>query len=135
MKILKKLAHIGLAVESIDDKLKLYHDVMGLETGERTEVPDQGVEVCFLELDNTKLELLQPLDDSANLNKFLQKKGEGIHHLCFEVEDIESALARLSKDGIQLIDKKPRVGACGELIAFLHPKSTGGVLIELEQHK
>ncbi|MBD3380774.1 MAG: methylmalonyl-CoA epimerase [candidate division Zixibacteria bacterium] len=135
MKILKKLAHIGLAVESIDDKLKLYHDVMGLETGERTEVPDQGVEVCFLELDNTKLELLQPLDDSANLNKFLQKKGEGIHHLCFEVEDIESALARLSEVGIQLIDKKPRVGACGELIAFLHPKSTGGVLIELEQHK
>lgn len=133
-RILNKLAHIGIAVNSIDDKLKLYHDIMGLDVGERTKVPDQGVEVCFLNLCNTKLELLQPLDDSANLNKFLQKKGEGIHHLCFEVENIESVLKELSSKNIELIDKKPRIGACGELIAFLHPKSTGGVLIELEQH-
>jgi methylmalonyl-CoA/ethylmalonyl-CoA epimerase len=133
--ILKKLAHIGIAVKSIDDKLKLYHDIMGLETTDRTRVPEQGVEVCFLKLDNTRLELLEPLDESANINKFLEKKGEGIHHLCFEVENIEAALASLSENGIKLIDEKPRIGACGELIAFLHPKSTGGVLIELEQHK
>ncbi len=133
--MIEKIAHIGIAVKDIDKHLKLYRDIMGMKVGERVKVPDQGVEVVFLESGETQIELLQPLTENANINKFLEKRGEGQHHICLEVDDIEAELQRLSDAGIQLIDKKPRKGACGEMVAFLHPKSTGGVLIELEQQK
>ncbi len=131
--MLKKVSHIGIAVYNIDESLKLYRDAYGMNVGERIKVPDQGVEVIFLHAGRDEIELLQPLDENANINKFLQKKGEGIHHICYEVEDIELALKQLEENGIQLIDKKPRRGATGDLVAFLHPKTTGGVLVELEQ--
>jgi methylmalonyl-CoA epimerase len=124
-----------MAVKDIDQHLRLYRDIMGMKVGERVKVPDQGVEVVFLESGETHIELLQPLTDDANINKFLEKRGEGQHHICLEVDDIEKELQKLSDAGVQLIDKKPRKGACGEMVAFLHPKSTGGVLIELEQKK
>jgi methylmalonyl-CoA/ethylmalonyl-CoA epimerase len=131
--MIKKIAHIGIAVKNIDDHLRFYRDIFGMKVAERTKVPEQGVEVIFLETGNTKIELLQPLDENANINKFLQKRGEGIHHICFEVDDIEIALDELKSKGIQPIDDKPRKGAHGKLVAFIHPKSTGGVLIELEE--
>ncbi|MBD3218120.1 MAG: methylmalonyl-CoA epimerase [candidate division Zixibacteria bacterium] len=133
--MIEKIAHIGIAVKDIDQHLKLYRDIMGMKVGERVKVPDQGVEVVFLESGETHIELLQPLTEDANINKFLEKRGEGQHHICLEVDDIEAELQKLADAGIQLIDKKPRKGACGEMVAFLHPKSTGGVLIELEQKK
>jgi methylmalonyl-CoA/ethylmalonyl-CoA epimerase len=106
-----------------------------MKVGKRIKVPDQGVEVCFLEFEGAELELLQPLDENANINKFLQKKGEGQHHISFEVADIKSTLKELDAKGVELIDKEPRIGATGDWVAFLHPKSTGGILIELEQKK
>ncbi|NIP41273.1 MAG: methylmalonyl-CoA epimerase [candidate division Zixibacteria bacterium] len=133
--MIEKIAHIGIAVKDIDKHLKLYRDILGMKIGERVKVPDQGVEVVFLETGDTRIELLQPLNEDANINKFLEKRGEGQHHICLEVDDIEAELKNLEENGIQLIDKKPRKGACGEMVAFLHPKSTGGVLIELEQKK
>lgn len=133
--MIEKIAHLGIAVRDIDKHLELYRDVMGMKVGERVKVPDQGVEVVFLETGDTKIELLQPLTEDANINKFLEKRGEGQHHICLEVDDIEAELRNLEENGIQLIDKKPRKGACDEKVAFLHPKSTGGVLIELEQKK
>jgi methylmalonyl-CoA epimerase len=133
--MIEKITHIGIAVNNIDDQLKIYRDIMGMKVGERVKSPYRGVEVVFIETGDTKLELLQPLDENSNLNKFLQKKGQGIHHICLEVDNIEAALKEYESKGIQLIDKTARPGASGELVAFLHPKSTGGVLIELEQKK
>jgi methylmalonyl-CoA epimerase len=133
--MIEKITHIGIAVKDINQHLKLYRDIMGMKVGERVKVPDQGVEVVFLESGETHIELLQPLTEDANIHKFLEKRGEGQHHICLEVDDIEAELQKLADAGIRLIDKKPRKGACGEMVAFLHPKSTGGVLIELEQQK
>jgi methylmalonyl-CoA/ethylmalonyl-CoA epimerase len=131
--MIENIAHIGIAVKNIDEHLRFYRDILGMKVGERMKVPEQGVEVIFLETGDTRIELLQPLDENSNINKFLQKRGEGIHHICFEVDDIEAALKELKSKGIQPIDDKPRKGADGDLVAFLHPKSTGGVLIELEE--
>ncbi len=131
--MIDKIAHIGIAVNNIDEHLKFYRDILGMKVGERTKVPEQGVEVIFLETGDTKIELLQPLDENANINKFLQKRGEGIHHICLEVDDIEAALHELEERGIELIDQTPRPGAGGCMVAFIHPRSAGGVLIELEE--
>ena len=131
--MIRKVAHIGIAVKDIDGHLPFYRDILGMKVGERTKVAGQGVEIAFLEVGDTKIELLQPLDENANINKFLQKRGEGQHHICLEVSDIERVLHELEERGIELIDKKPRPGAHGSLVAFIHPRSTGGVLIELEE--
>ena len=131
----KKISHIGIAVRDIDEKLKIFRDVLGMTVGRRIKVPDQGVEICFLEFEGTELELLQPLDENSNINKFLRKKGEGQHHISFEVADIKAALKELESRGVALIDKEPRIGAMGDWVAFLHPKSTGDILIELEQKR
>jgi len=133
--MLDKIAHIGIAVFDIEKSLMLYRDILGMKVVDRMKVEDMGLEVLFLDSGNTYLELLQPLNENNTIYKFLQKKGEGIHHISYEVDDIETALQTLADSGIELIDKKPRIGAWGEPIAFLHPKSTGGVLIELEQKK
>lgn len=131
----EKISHIGIAVKDIDEKLKTFRDILGMKVGKRIKVPDQGVEVCFLEFEGTALELLQPLNDKTSISKFLEKRGEGQHHISFEVEDLKAALKELEAKGVVLIDKEPRIGAAGDWIAFLHPKSTGGILIELEQKK
>lgn len=131
--MIDKIAHIGIAVKNIDEHLKFYRDILGMKVGGRTKVPEQGVEIIFLETGDTKIELLQPLDENANINKFLQKRGEGMHHICLEVDDIDAILHELEERGIELIDQKPRPGAGGCMVAFIHPRSTGGVLIELEE--
>ena len=129
------LDHIVIAVNDIDAALELYRDKLGFEVGGIDEVPGFGVKVAFLPLGEGQIELVMPVTEDSAIAKFLDKRGPGFHHLCFRVDDIRAELARLEKKGIELVDKEPREGAHGTLVAFLHPKSTGGVLIELAQHK
>jgi len=132
MATIKRVEHIGIAVENIDEALKFYAGGLGLELLERTEVADQGVRTAFLPAGETHLELLEPLTPEAGMRKFLDKRGEGIHHICLEVDDLQATLDQLIAQGYQLIDQKPRQGAHGQ-VAFVHPKSAHGVLIELTQ--
>jgi methylmalonyl-CoA/ethylmalonyl-CoA epimerase len=128
------LDHVGIAVRSIDEALLEYRNNFGFALDSREEVRSQGVEVAFIKLPNTLIELLAPLHEESTLAKFIQKRGPGLHHLCYRVDDIEHELARLLAAGVHLIDKIPRSGAHRTRIAFLHPKSTGGVLTELCEH-
>jgi methylmalonyl-CoA/ethylmalonyl-CoA epimerase len=127
-----KLDHIGVAVEDIDAAIDMYQK-LGFETEAIEDVPGFGVKVAFLPMERGNVELVQPVKDNSSMAKYLEKKGQGIHHLCFEVHDIRAEMARLEAVGVQLVDKEPRQGAHGTLVAFLHPKSTGGVLIELAE--
>lgn len=129
------LDHIGIAVLNLDEGIKLYKAQFGLQLDLRETVESQQVEVAFLKLANTKLELLAPLSDKSTLSQFLQKRGPGLHHLCYRVNDIRAELARCEAQGMTLIDKQPRPGAHHTLIAFIHPKSCGGVLTELCQYQ
>jgi len=125
--------HIGIATRALEDDIKNYEQNFGCVLDLREEVPSQKVKLAFLKSDNTLIELLTPTDPSSALAKFLDTRGPGIHHICFRVPDIKAELARLKKLGHKLIDETPRPGAHGSLIAFIHPKSTGGALIELCQ--
>ncbi len=129
----KKLSHIAIAVHDLDSSLALFSCLLDAPASEITEVSSQGVKVAFLDLPNVRIELIAPLDKKSNLSKYLEKKGEGLHHISLHVDDLKDTLAKLAADGVQLIDKAPRNGAEGKSVAFLHPKSTGGVLIELEE--
>ncbi len=128
-----KIDHIAIAVQNLEEALRVYKDVLGLELKGEEEVPEQGVRVAFLPVGDTRLELLEPLSPESPVAKFLEKRGEGIHHICLEVEDLEKTLAELASKGIKLIDEKPRLGAHGRKMAFVHPKSLHGVLLELYQ--
>lgn len=130
-----KLHHIAHAVFDIDAKIRFYQQLAGLTLSSREIVQEQAVEVAFLDSGSTKIELLSPTDKSSSVHRFLEKHSEGLHHICFEVSDIDQELARLAKESIQLIDSIARQGAGGVKIAFLHPKSCAGVLIELYQGK
>jgi methylmalonyl-CoA/ethylmalonyl-CoA epimerase len=130
---LKKLDHIGIAVHNIKESLKFYEQILGLAAGAPEEIAQQGVRLIMLPLRDISIELLEPLSENSAIYKFLQKRGESIHHLCFEVDNLEDKLKELSAHGIKLIDQQPRTGHGGSLIAFLHPSSTHGVLIELKQ--
>jgi len=125
--------HIGIAVDSIESSSKFYQD-LGLSSGESEVVQNQGVEVLFFHTGETHIELLQPISKDSAIAKFLKRKGPGLHHIAFRVDDVTIALNHCISNGYIAIDKVPRVGAGGKLIAFLHPKSTGGVLIELMQN-
>ena len=127
-----KLDHIGIAVEDLEASIEVYRN-LGFEVESIDDVPGFGVKVAFLPMESGSVELVQPVNDDSAMAKFLKKKGGGIHHLCFEVYDIRAELKRLEAAGVQLVDKVPRHGAHGTLVAFLHPKSTGGVLIELAE--
>ena len=127
-----KLDHIGIAVEDIEKAVEAY-ERLGFTVESVDDVPGFGVRVAFLPMESGNVELVQPVKDDSTMAKYLEKKGEGIHHLCFEVHDIQAELARLEAAGVELVDKVPRQGAHGTLVAFLHPKSTGGVLIELAE--
>lgn len=131
----RKLNHIALAVNSLHQGEKLYEKILGLEVKHREIIENQGVSTSMLvsKEGDTSIELLEPLDESSPIFKFLQKHGEGIHHICFEVENIENSLEHLKKLDIELIDERPRIGACGAKVAFVHPKSINGVLIELAE--
>ena len=128
-----KLNHIGIAVHSIEESIPFYRDVMGMEFEGTEVVEEQKVKVAFLAVGDSRIELLEPTSPDSPVAKFLEKKGEGTHHLAYEVADIEAVLADLKAKGVRLIDETPRSGAHGTRIAFLHPKSTGGVLTEICQ--
>ncbi|MEE8472804.1 MAG: methylmalonyl-CoA epimerase [Dehalococcoidia bacterium] len=130
--MIKKVDHLGVAVKSIEEALGLYRDALGLHVEKVQEQPSDGVKVCFLPVGDSEIELLEPLSDEGPLAKFLENKGEGIHHICLEVDDIDRELKDLEAKGVQLIDKVSRPGAVGK-VAFLHPRSTKGVLLELVQ--
>jgi methylmalonyl-CoA/ethylmalonyl-CoA epimerase len=128
-----KLDHIGIVVRDIQEALQVYEAALGLPLREVLEVPDQAVEVAFLPMGESNVELVQPLTADTGIARFLEKRGEGIHHICIAVSDIEAVLARLKDHQVQLIDDVPRQGAHGQ-VAFIHPKGMHGVLIELVQH-
>lgn len=129
------IEHLGIAVKSIEEQLPYYEGVLGLKCYNIEVVEDQKVKTAFFKVGQTKIELLEPTSPDSTIAKFIEKKGEGIHHIAFSVADgVANALAEMDSKGVQLIDKAPRGGAEGLSIAFLHPKSTGSVLTELCEH-
>ncbi len=128
-----KIQHLGVAVGSIEDALSFWRDGLGLELKEIEVVEDQGVRVAMLPIGESRIELLEATGEDTPVGRFIAKRGAGIHHLCVEVEDVAAKLAELKAKGVRLIDEQPRLGAGGALVAFVHPASTGGVLIELTQ--
>lgn len=128
---LKHIEHIGIAVNNLDEAIKYYEEVLGLKCYAIEEVADQKVKTAFFKIGDTKIELLESTDPEGPIGKFIEKKGEGVHHIAFAVEGIQSALDEAKEKNIRLIDQQPRKGAEGLNIAFLHPKSTHGVLTEL----
>ena len=129
------IEHIGIAVKNLDESIKYYENVLGLKCYSIEEVTDQKVKTAFFKVGQTKIELLESTDPEGPIGKYIEKKGEGIHHLAFHVKDLEGALEEAKKNEIRLIDEKPRKGAEGLDIAFLHPKSTNGVLTEFCEDK
>lgn len=128
-----KINHLGIATKGIDEALKFWEDALGLENVHTEVVEDQKVRVAMLPIGESRIELLEPTSEDSPITKFLEKRGGGIHHIAVEVEDIEAALAKLKSEGARLIDEKPRIGAEGCLVAFVHPSSANGVLLELVQ--
>jgi len=127
------IQHLGVAVDSIEQALAFWRDALGLELKGIEVVEDQGVRVAMLPIGESRIELLEATGEETPVGKFLVKRGPGIHHLCIEVNDINAKLSELKANGARLIDEQPRIGAGGALVAFIHPSSTGGVLIELTQ--
>jgi methylmalonyl-CoA/ethylmalonyl-CoA epimerase len=127
------IKHIAVAVRDIEQAKQIYAGIVGATLSETTDVPDQKVRICFIELSNARIELISPLLGNETLSRFLDKHGDGLHHICLGVTDITAELTRLKQQGARLIDEQPRIGATGHKIAFVHPDSTGGVLIELEE--
>ena len=130
-----KIDHIGIATKSIEEGLAVWRDALGLKVDSTEEVTEQGVKVCMLAVGDTHVELLEPLGPETSVGKFLAKRGPGMHHIAIEVADIHASLAELKNKGARLIDETPRVGAGGCLVAFIHPSSANGVLLELVQHQ
>lgn len=128
-----KINHLGIATNGIDEALKFWEDALGLENVHTEVVEDQKVRVAMLPIGESRIELLEPTTDDSPITKFLEKRGGGIHHIAVEVDDIYASLEKMKSEGIQLIDEEPRLGAEGYLVAFVHPKGAGGVLLELVQ--
>ena len=129
MSLIKKIDHIGIAVKNLDEAVETYKK-LGFELKGIEEVAEQKVKVAMLPAGESKIELLEATSEDSAIAKFLEKRGEGIHHIAVGVEDIEKALENAKNNGLQLIDEKPRIGAGGKKVAFVHPKSTRGVLLE-----
>lgn len=127
----RALDHVGIAVHSLDESLPLFESIAGAGGSGRERVESQGVEIVFVGTGEGKLELLAPTRGDSPVAKFLAKRGPGVHHLCYRVPDIAAALEEFAAGGYELIDREPRTGGHGHRVAFLHPRSTGGVLIEL----
>ena len=126
-----QIDHIGIATKQISESLSVWIEALGLKVESTEEVAEQGVRVAMLPIGETRVELLEPLSDDSPVGRFLDKRGPGIHHVAIRVDDIRAELSRLRESGARLIDEAPRVGAGGCLVAFVHPSSTGGVLLEL----
>ena len=129
------LDHLGVAVRRIEDRIALYRDLLGLGDGSIERVPGEGVRLALLAAGRARIELLEPLDAGTPVARFLAARGEGIHHICFEVRDLDATLARVASAGVELAGAPGRTGAEGSRIAFLHPRATGGVLIELRESR
>ena len=123
--------HIAIVVRDLDAALEFYRDALGLEVTERREVPDEGVEIAFLPTGEAEIELLRPLSDEGGVARFLEKRGEGLHHVCLAVEDVGAAMERLQAAGARLLSEEPRIGTHGTRYVFVHPRSAHGVLLEL----
>ncbi|KSU63568.1 methylmalonyl-CoA epimerase [[Bacillus] enclensis] len=128
---MNRVDHIGIAVSSIEHVLPFYEQTLGLKLLKMEEVASQGVKVAFIDGGNIKLELLEPLHKESPVAKFIEKRGEGIHHVAFGVQDIKDRLAELKEKGVKMINESPKQGAGGAMVAFMHPKSSHGVLYEL----
>jgi len=133
--MLRKIEHIGIAVASIEESLSIYETLLGTKCYKTETVESESVKTAFLHIGESKIELLEATNPESPIAKYLEKKGPGIHHIAFDVEDIEAEITRLTTEGFQLIHSSPKGGADNKLIAFLHPKSTGHILIELCQEK
>ncbi len=131
----RRLDHIAVAVQSLDQALEFYRDQFGLTCQTIEVVKEQGVRVAKLDLGNTHLELLEPLAADTPVGKFLSQRGAGLHHICIGVDSINDELQKLKNDGVKLIDETAKIGAGGAQIAFVHPRSTGGVLLELSEQR
>jgi methylmalonyl-CoA/ethylmalonyl-CoA epimerase len=129
-----KIDHIGIATQKLEDALEVWRDALGLQVDFTEEVMEQGVRIAMLPIGETHIELLEPLSNTSPVGKFLDQRGPGIHHIAVNVPDIRASLAALKQRGTRLIDETPRQGAGGRLVAFVHPTSTNGVLLELVQH-
>jgi len=128
-----KIDHIGIATRGIEDVMTFYRDALGLDVAETEEVAEQRVRVAMLPIGESRIELIEATTEDSPIARFLEKRGPGIHHIAVRVDDIRAALADLRQKGARLIDEEPRTGAGGCLVAFVHPSSTGGVLLELVQ--
>jgi methylmalonyl-CoA/ethylmalonyl-CoA epimerase len=132
-RMLSTIDHVGVAVEDIDSALALYRDSFGMPLVHRETVPEQGVDAALLDIGGGHVELLQPLGPETAVGKFLARRGPGLHHVAYRVDDVEKTLNALAAAGLRLIDEQPRTGIRGSRVAFLHPASTGGVLTEIVQ--
>ena len=133
--MIKKVNHIAVVVNDLEEAMHFWVDALGLELSHREHVASEAVDVAFLPVGDSKIELLQPVDNESGVARYLEKRGSGMHHICFEVDDIEAALQKLKLANVQLINEVPTVGADGRKFAFIHPKSASGVLVELYQLK
>ncbi|MEA2434622.1 MAG: methylmalonyl-CoA/ethylmalonyl-CoA epimerase [Actinomycetota bacterium] len=131
--MLGKIEHVALAVADLDAAVKHYEEVWGLSVSHRERVEDQGVEEAMIPLGESFLQLLGPTGPETTVGKFIEKRGEGLHHIAYEVDDLEGALAELKEKGVPLIDEAPRLGGRGHMVAFVHPKGNHGLLVELIQ--
>src|SRR5512140_324610 len=129
----KSIQHIAIAVRDIEKAKLLYSGLAGVSASGTLDVPSQKVRICFIEMPNARIELISPTEGNESLCRFIDKHGEGLHHICLGVSDIAAELERLKLQGTRLIDQQPRIGGHGHKIAFIHPDATGGVLIELEE--
>ena len=130
----KQIAHIGIAVHDVEAAIPFYTEGLGMILEKTEEVESEQVKVAFIKIGDSRIELLEPLSEKSAIHTFLEKKGEGIHHIALEVDDVQQRLDDLKQNGIRLINEQPKQGADNAQIAFLHPKSTNGVLFELCQH-
>lgn len=135
--LIKKISHIGVAVKNLEEAKKLYEEVFGLKIEGEEVSEEQKVKIAFVPIGDTRIELLEATEPQSPIAKFIESRGEGVHHIAFETDNIETELQKFKEKGLRLIDEKPRSGAHGTKIAFIHPKSTLGVLFELceETHK
>lgn len=129
--MIKKVNHIAIVVPNLDEATSFWVEALGLTLSKKEHVASEAVDVAFLPVGNSKIELLQPTGDASGVARYLEKRGEGLHHICFEVDDIEAALAKLRTADVQLINEEPVLGDDGRKFAFIHPKAANGVLVEL----
>lgn len=133
--MMNKIEHIGIAVSNLEEAIKTYEQLLGTPCYKQEEVNSEGVKTAFFQVGESKIELLEATTETSPIATFIAKKGQGIHHIAFDVTDIESSMAELKDQGFQLLNEQPKSGADNKLVAFLHPKSSNGVLVELCQEK